>query len=126
MNNATIIFNESVNLMEAGIIGTTGRKMIVRFLDENGEEVEKEMMEPEEIHTFADWKSRGYFVKKGEKAIAKFPIWNYTNKAPKAEREAAAAEGKEAEADPHYYMKESCFFKLSQTSAAEKFLPAVI
>ena len=127
MTNAQIIFDKSIELMETGVIGTTGRKMKVAYEDENGDLIEKIMDEPEEIHTFADWKARGYFVKKGEKAVARFAIWNFTNKPSKAARTAAAAEGKEdLEADPHYYMKESCFFKLSQTSAAVKMLPAVI
>ena len=29
----------------------------------------------EEIHTFQKWKELGFSVKKGEHAVAKFPIW---------------------------------------------------
>jgi len=32
--------------------------------------------EPEAIHTFAGWKALGYSVKKGEHAVAQFPIWS--------------------------------------------------
>lgn len=126
MTNSQIIFERSIQLMEAGIIGTTGRMMKVAYEDENGDLVEKEMLEPEEIHTFADWKARGYFVNKGERAVARFDIWNYTNKPNKAAREKAAAAGEEIAEDPHYYLKAACFFKMSQTSAAVKMLPAVI
>lgn len=38
--------------------------------------IEAELMtEDEVLHTYEGWKARGYIVKKGEKAIAKFPIW---------------------------------------------------
>lgn len=126
MTNAQIILDESIRLMQAGIIGTTGRKLNMTYINGEGEEVTELMDEPEEIHTFADWKARGYFVNKGEKAKARFAIWNYTSKPSKKIREAAEAEGKEAAEDPHYYMKEAYFFTISQTSAAQKQLPAVI
>ena len=127
MTNTMIILNESINLMKSGVIGSdgTGRKMSVTY-EENGEEITEIIDIPEEIHTFADWKARGYFVNKGEKAIAKFPIWNYTSKPSKAARKAAEERGEEVSEDPHYYMKEACFFKKSQTSAATKYLPMVI
>ena len=63
MTNAQIIFNESIELMENGIIGNTGRKIIVE--NEDGEK--KEMLAPESIHTYAGWKAIGRQVKKGEK-----------------------------------------------------------
>lgn len=132
MTNYQIILNESIELMKKGIIGTTGRKITVEYekVNEDGEkEVVKEIIdEPEEIHTFADWKSRGYFVQKGQKAKAKFMIWNFTSKASKRVIEARKAAGKEDEEspDPHYYMKEAYFFTKDQTSAAEKMLPAVV
>lgn len=132
MTNYQIILNESIRLMNEGIIGTTGRKITVEHekVNEDGEkEVVKEIIdEPEEIHTFADWKSRGYFVQKGQKAKAKFMIWNFTSKASKRVIEARKAAGKEDEEspDPHYYMKEAYFFTKDQTSAATKMLPAVV
>ena len=36
MNNAQIIFNESIDLMKDGIIGTTGRKITVEY-EKDGE-----------------------------------------------------------------------------------------
>ena len=61
---------------------------------------------PEEIHTFQAWKSLGYSVKKGEKAIAKFPIWKYTSK--KVETE----DGEEETSN--MFMKTAAVFKMSQ------------
>ena len=57
--------------MEAGIIGNTGRKIIME--DENGKK--EEILEPEEIHTFIGWKKEGRQVMKGQKAIDSFKIW---------------------------------------------------
>jgi hypothetical protein len=90
-------------------------------VNEDGEigTVEELIDEPEPIHTFADWKKRGYFVKKGEKAMARFTIWNFTEKASKltkANRELAGVDPEKP--DPHYYMKEACFFKASQVEKA--------
>lgn len=65
---------------------------------------------PEEIHTFAMWKSLGYKVKKGEKAIAKFSIWKYVTKKSKEKQE---NEEEEAE-NSRMFMKASSFFKFSQ------------
>lgn len=79
MTNKMIILLESINLMEEGILKGTGVKTIITT-NENGEEVEKEIEIPEEIHTFAMWKQMGYRVKRGSHAIAQFPIWKYTKK----------------------------------------------
>lgn len=123
MTNAQIIFANSIKAMKEGKIGTTGR--MIEVVNGAGEVVT--MPEPEEIHTFQDWKARGYFVKKGEKAVTRFPIWNYTTKASKATKEARKAAGADEDTPaPHYYMKEAYFFTINQTSAAEKMLPAVI
>lgn len=122
MTNNQIIFEESQKLAEAGKIQYTGR--VFKAVDGDGNPCE--VKETEEIHTFADWKARGYFVKKGEKAVASFPIWNFTNKPNKARREAAAENGEEINADPHYYMKNAYFFTINQTTAATKMLPAII
>lgn len=102
MTNAQIIFNERVRLMEENKIGTTGRTILVQ--DNEGNELE--LAEPEEIHTFAAWKSLGYSVKKGEKAVAKFTIWKYAEK--------KVEEGKDEETIKNMFMKSSCFFAQSQ------------
>lgn len=141
MNNAQIIFNESIELMNDGIIGTTGRKITVEY-EKDGEKVTETINEPEEIHTYKEWQKRGFQVIKGQKAIAKFTIWNYTSKKEKLTKEEAdsinamvinadgskAHEGDEVQRKGHYYMKEAAFFKASQVEAInrEKLLPAVI
>ena len=71
MTNAQIIFNESIELMNQGIIKGTGRTFTVEMEDGTKKTIE----EPEELHTFAAWKERGRQVKKGEHAKAKFYIW---------------------------------------------------
>ena len=102
MTNAQIIFNARVQLMEAGKIGTTGRA--VEVMNEKGETVM--MKEPEEIHTFLAWKEKGYSVRKGEKAVAKFTIWKYASK--KVETE----DGEEEKGK--CFMKCAAFFSAAQ------------
>lgn len=104
MTNKEIIFNESTKLMNEGKISDTGRVFTVKFDDGTV----KEFVEPEAIHTFATWKQLGYNVKKGEKAIAKFPIWKYTSKTVVNE------ETNEEEHSSNCFMKMSAFFKISQ------------
>ena len=105
MTNEMIIFWNAVDLMKAGLIGTTGRALTV--VDEKGEE--KTLMEPEPIHTFAKWKDLGYSVKKGEHAVARFSIWKGAEKAVKDEN------GKETdEKAVKMFRKDSCFFSFAQ------------
>jgi hypothetical protein len=120
MTNAQIIFNESLELMKDGIIGTTGRQIKISY-EKDGEQVEEIINEPEPIHTYKEWQNLGMQVQKGQKAIAKFTIWMFTDKPSKAALVAAAAAGKEeVDADPHYYMKEAAFFSASQVAPAEE------
>ena len=62
--------------------------------------------EAESIHTYQAWKKLGFQVRKGETAIAKFPIWNYSKKRPK--------EGEDGEVEQvkggFFYLKNSAFF----------------
>lgn len=83
MTNEQIILDARLVLMEEGKIGTTGRYMEV----ENEEGERKRIPEPEEIHTFAIWKSLGFSIKKGEHAIAKLLIWKNTVKKEKDSEE---------------------------------------
>lgn len=66
------------------------------------------------LHTFAEWKARGYSVKKGEKAVLHLYLWKYTTRPSKALRDAAEAAGEELPDDPHYYKKLSHLFHASQ------------
>lgn len=116
MTNAMIIFNEAQKLAENGTIKYTGRIITVELPD--GSKAQAKETEP--IHTFAEWKKAGFIVNKGQKAIAKFPIWNFTDKVSKATKAMREAAGIDAEKpDPHYYMKESAFFSASQVAPIE-------
>lgn len=133
MNNAQIIFNESIALMKDGIIGTTGRQITIEYENEDGEKVKELINEPEPIHTYKEWQKAGFQVQKGQKAIAKFTIWMYADKKKKLTKEEAdkinsimvnpaeqmAQEGDEIKANGHYYMKEAAFFKASQVAPIE-------
>lgn len=109
MNNATIIFNNSIQLMKEGVLDGTGEFLTVKYDDGHTEEVEV----PEPIHTYQAWKTLGYQVRKGEKAIAKFTIWKYTEKKAKEDiPEIAVKEGDTIKTN--MFMKMSAFFKMSQ------------
>lgn len=63
----------------------------------------------EECHTFARWKSMGYVVKKGEKALFQTTIWKCNDK--KREEIENSEEGK---SKIRMFMKKSSFFGFSQ------------
>lgn len=107
MTNKMIILYEQVRLMEEGLIGTTGRIFVV----DDGHGGEKEIAEPEEIHTFAMWKSLGYSVRKGEKAVAKFAIWKHTT------RKGIDENGEEIDKS-RMFLKDACWFSASQVEQA--------
>ena len=67
------------------------------------------------FHTFADWISRGYHVKRGEKALFSAELWKHTSKPSKSEVERAAQEGREApEESPHFYRTTAHLFSFAQ------------
>ena len=105
MTNAMIILMQSVKLMEAGLIGTTGRTFEITDSDGNM----KTLMEPEPIHTFARWKDLGFRVKKGEHAVAKFMIWKGAEKQLKDENGNPLDE-----TELRMFMKTACFFSPTQ------------
>ena len=88
MTNAEIIYRESIELVKQGVLKAIAGQ-------------------PEPIHTFAKWKSMGYSVKKGEKAIAKITIWKYIS------RTKTDDDGNEID-DSKCFPKVSAFFKTSQ------------
>lgn len=67
----------------------------------------------EDIHTFSEWKRRGFSVKKGEHAVAAFPIWKYTS------RTVTDEETGEEETHEHMFLKKSHFFSASQVKPIE-------
>ena len=102
MTNAMIIMNESIRLMEEGILKGSGEFMTV----ENEDGTKKTLEMPEAIHTFNGWKQLGYSVKKGEKSKIKFAIWKHTTK--KVEKD-----GKEEELSK-MFQKVAAFFTFDQ------------
>ncbi|MCI5617701.1 MAG: ArdC family protein [Ruminococcus sp.] len=97
MTNNAIIEKAKNQLLAEGKIGSS------TVTTEYGE-----VEVPEEIHTYAMWKSLGYQVKKGEKAIAKFSIWKYVSKKSKEKEDEEEAE------NSRMFLKASSFFKFSQ------------
>ena len=106
MTNAQIILQNSVFLMEQGILKATKEKIL--FADEEGNV--REVNKPEEIHTFQTWKKLGYQVKKGEHAVAKFPVWKF--KASKSSK-AGADDREVGEDDELEKQKGRCFMKIA-------------
>lgn len=105
MTNEQIIWSRRVQLAENGTIGYTGR--MLTYIDASG--AETKVAEPEPLHTFQAWKEMGYAVKKGEHAVAAFPIWKHTVK----EKEGADPEAK-------MFMKTSHFFTMKQVEKIER------
>ena len=99
MTNEEIIQNAANSLALQGKIKYTGRELRIPTVD-GGELIIKET---EPIHTFATWKEMGFMVKKGEHAVAKFPVWKYTGKKTEDEVEVG-----------HCFMKTAAFFSASQ------------
>jgi hypothetical protein len=103
MTNANIIMNESFSLMEQGIIKGSG------IFGETEDHKKVEL--PEAIHTYEGWKERGRQVKRGQHAVANFPIWKMTTKKAKSEEE---------EPDKKMYMVKAFFFTVDQTEEIKK------
>ena len=114
MTNNDIIFTESQKLAEQGIIDYTGRTFVFEDADGNKTEVK----ETEPIHTFAAWKSLGYKVKKGEKAVAQFTIWKHSK--PKMESlPMQDGDGVEYVDKGRMFMKKASFFRACQVEKME-------
>lgn len=106
MTNAQIVDNMKQRLLTEGKIKPTGR--VLTAVDGEGNKIE--IPEAEEIHTFQTWKELGYRVMKGQKAIAKFPIWKFTVKELKAEGE---------ERKTSMFLKTAAWFSRSQVEKIE-------
>lgn len=101
--------------MESGIIKGTGEFVTV----ENDDGTTRDLEIPEEIHTFQGWKQRGYSVKKGEKAKAKFPVWKHTAKmldtnTGNAETDKMNQQINDQGGQTNMFMKVSAFFTSAQ------------
>ena len=111
MTNAQIIMNESINLLENGIIKGTGRMLEAVIVDKDGNETKKMIEDPEAIHTYATWKQLGYQVRKGEKAKASFVIWKYVSGKKEEEND---------EQESKMFMKKAHFFTIDQVEKITK------
>lgn len=114
MTNAQIIMNESIRLMEEGILKGSGH-----FAEIETDEGTKTIELPEEIHTFQGWKTLGYSVKKGEKSSIKFPIWKHTTKMLKTDTESPELNAMNAKinaegGETNMFMKLSSWFTAAQ------------
>lgn len=114
MTNAQIIMNESIRLMEEGILKGSGH-----FAQIETDEGTKTIELPEEIHTFQGWKTLGYSVKKGEKSSIKFPIWKHTTKMLKTDTESPELNAMNAKinaegGETNMFMKLSSWFTAAQ------------
>lgn len=107
MTNAMIVLLESVKLMEEGIIKGSG----IKGTTPDGKEIEL----PEQIHTYQTWKSLGYQVKKGQKAVAQFPIWKHTSK----QLDETDDEGN-PKVKTNMFMKTASFFTIDQVEKIKK------
>lgn len=107
MTNAMIILLESVKLMEEGKIKGSG----IKGKTPEGKEIEL----PEAIHTYQAWKSLGYQVKKGSKAVAQFPVWKYIGGMKNKEKEVRDdVDVEENENKGYCRMKMASFFTADQ------------
>ena len=109
MKNTDIIMINSIALLQAGILSDTGKDIIYQISPFECYEGK----EPEPIHTFQGWKSLGYSVKKGEKAIANFQIWKSKT------RKIVGIDGKETTTTDMFLTK-AYFFKASQVQQIQQ------
>lgn len=108
ITNAMIVFTHQQELLEAGKIKPTGRMIEIETAE--GTQM---IPEAEAINTYGHWQELGYQVRKGEKAIADFPIWKYTIKAKDQTEEEAQEKG-------YCFMKKAFWFSASQVDRIRK------
>lgn len=98
-------------LLEQDIIGSTGR--MIRYEHEDGSTEERP--EPEPIHTYAGWKSLGYQVQKGEKAVDSFQIWKHQSAGERMNRKT----GEVINVGEKMFLTKASFFCRRQVEAIE-------
>lgn len=81
-------------------------------------EAEQIIMSGREIplHTYAAWKSRGYQVKKGEKAVCKVSLWKKSKgkKAKKDVEQPTEDSEQQPIKDGHFFQTNAALFLISQ------------
>ena len=74
--------------------------------------ITKGLLSPEDdIHTYTKWKNLGFQVCKGQKAVAKFPVWKYVS---------ASKDKQGNEKKAKMFLKKSAFFSSKQVKPIEK------
>ncbi len=102
MSNETLIFQKRVELMNSGVIGKSGNRLV-----RTGENGKKELIdEPELIHTAREWKRRGYKVMRQQQPVSKLDIFKFTGKTKDGKKE--------------YKIVEALFFASSQVEALQE------
>ena len=70
------------------------------------------------LHTYAAWKSRGYQVRKGEKATIKTSLWKRSKGKKKAQQESTEAAEQDSaenpEASGHFFLATAFLFTAAQ------------
>ena len=113
MTNAQLIMREAFALMQAGKLRGSGQFVTI----DNGDGEAREIELPEAIHTFSAWKKAGFTVKRGEHAVACFPVWKYSERRnASADGEAEEETSADGETAPAGYMRlrKAFFFSASQ------------
>lgn len=110
MTNAEIVFLNSLDLMEIGVL--KGNGIMFGYKGTDGQMHTLEM--PEDIYTFGAWKKMGFAVRKGEHAKACFPVWKYIKDAGEA------ADDEDGDSDGKCYMKMAYFFTADQVEPLKK------
>lgn len=115
MTNEMIIMNESIRLMNDGVLKGSG--VFGEIENADGSKMTIEL--PEEIHTFNGWKARGFSVKKGAKSEIKIQIWKHTAKmldtnTGNAETDKMNQQINEQGGQTSMFMKVSAFFTAAQ------------
>jgi len=111
MTNAMIMMVQTQKLAEQGILKYTGK--VLKGVNALGEEVELKEVEP--IHTVKIWNDMGYFIKPGQHAIAKFPIWFYKKGKKKSDEDEETAQ-----ANGSCYMRTASWFTFDQVETEEE------
>jgi len=112
MTNAMIVLLESVKLMEQGKIKGSG----IKGTTPDGIEIEL----PEPIHTYQAWKSLGFQVKKGSKAVAQFPVWKYITGRMKEAEVRDDVDVEQNENKGYCHMKVASFFTRDQVEEVKE------
>ena len=106
---ATLATPEQITARAAAMAAATGNGTAADYID-----TAEQATIADSLHTYNTWKAQGLQVKRGQKATISAMLWRWTDKPSKARRDEAAAQGKDAAEDAHYYMKRCYLFTAAQ------------